>query len=560
MLSQLYIENVAVIQKAELTFRKGLNVLTGETGAGKSIIIDAIHAVLGERVSKELVRTGTSAALISAVFQDLSPKIAEILERLGYPAEEDGSLLLQRVIGAEGKGSCRINGRPATVSVLKELGVHLIHIHGQNESYDLLSPNLHLEYIDAMGELLPLRESYQVCYRQMRAIEQERDALQMDEAAKARKIDLLTYQIDELETAQLRPGELEELNEQKNFYQNGERVAHALMEAQSVLAGDEQTAGAQQALEQAAASLREAARYFPAAQTVSERVNSLVFELEDCGEEVRTLIQQAECDPARLEEIEDRLDVLYRLSRKYGETEEEMLSFLEHAKKELDQITFSEERREQLDARYQEAKEKAEELALKLSEKRRKTALILAERVKKELAFLNMPGVRLSVSQQRCPLNLMGCDEMQFLISTNPGEPPKPLAKIASGGELSRIMLSIKTVLADKDAIDTLIFDEIDAGVSGSAAQKVGMKLKEVSSSRQVLCITHSAQIAALADEHLLIQKEVQEGRTFTHVDILDFEGRKQELARIIGGVQVTDLTLKSAEEMLSMAGISKEG
>ena len=560
MLSQLYIENIAVIQKAELTFHRGLNVLTGETGAGKSIIIDAIHAILGERVSKELVRTGASAALVSAVFQDPSPKIADVLEQLGYPLEEDGALLLQRTIGAEGKGSCRINGRPATVSALRELGMHLIHIHGQNESYDLLSPNLHLEYIDAMGDLFPLRESYQMWYQKLRAIEQERDALQMDEAAKARKIDLLTYQIDELESAQIRPGELEELTQQKNFYQNGERVANALMEAQSVLAGDEEAAGAQQALEQAAASLREATRYFPAVQPVSERINSLVFELEDCGEEVRTLLQQSDCDPARLEEIEERLDILYRLSRKYGETEEEMLSFLEHAKQELEQITLSEERREQLDARYHETEKKAWELARELSEKRRETSLVLAESVKQELAFLNMPGVRLSVSQRPCALTPMGCDEMQFLISTNPGEPPKPLAKIASGGELSRIMLSIKTVLADKDAIDTLIFDEVDTGVSGSAAQKVGMKLKEVSSSRQVLCITHSAQIAALADEHLLIQKEVQQGRTFTHVDILDFEGRKQELARIIGGVQVTDLTLKSAEEMLSMAGISKEG
>lgn len=559
MLSQLYIENIAVIERAELSFHKGLNVLTGETGAGKSIVIDAVHAILGERISKDLVRTGASSALISAVFDNSSPEVAETLERLGYPMEEDGALLIQRTISAEGKSNCRINGRPATVSALKELGVDLIHIHGQNESYDLLSPNLHIQYIDAMGELGGLLARYQEQYRAMRAIREERDALHMDESEKARRIDLLTYQIEELESAQIRIGELQELTEQKNFYQNGEKVAASLMEAQSVLSGDEEVAGAQQALEQAVTSLREAARYFPASEGLAERMQGLVFELEDCAQELRSLVQQTDWDPQQLEEIEERLDLLYRLTRKYGETEEEMLAFLEQAKTELDQITLSEERLAQLDANYREAEEKAIKLAEQLSNERRKAAARFAERVKQELTFLNMPGVRLIVSQERCGLNSMGCDEIQFLISTNLGEPPKPIAKIASGGELSRMMLSIKTVLADKDAIDTLIFDEVDTGVSGSAAQKVGLKLKEVAHSRQVLCITHSAQIAALADEHLLIRKDVHGGRTFTHVDILDFAGRKRELARIIGGVQMTDLTLKSAEEMLSMAGISKE-
>lgn len=559
MLSQLYIENIAVIERAELSFHKGLNVLTGETGAGKSIVIDAVHAIIGERVSKELVRSGASSACISAVFDNVSQEASNLLEELGFPMEEDGTLLCQRTISAEGKSGCRINGRPATVSALKELGAHLIHIHGQNESYDLLSPNLHIQYIDGLGEHTPLLARYQEQYRAWRALREERDALEINEAEKARRIDLLTYQIEELDAAQLRAGELQELNEQKNFYQNGEKVAAAFQQAQRVLSGDEEVAGAQQALEEASAALKEAARYFPSSAELAERVYGLTFELEDCAQELRSLSQQTESEPGRLEEIEERLDLLYRLSRKYGETEEEMLAFLEQASTELEQITMSEERKKQLDARCQKAEEKAAGLAAQLSEKRTKAAAVFVERVKKELAFLNMPGVRLTVSQKRCGLNPMGCDDIQFLISTNPGEPPKPIAKIASGGELSRIMLSIKTVLADQDAIGTLIFDEVDTGVSGSAAQKVGMKLKEVSRSRQVLCITHSAQIAALADEHLLIHKDVREGRTFTHVDILDFSGRKKELARIIGGVQVTSLTLDSAEEMLHLAGIQGE-
>lgn len=559
MLSQLYIENIAVIERAELTFHKGLNVLTGETGAGKSIVIDAIHAVLGERISKELVRTGAACAIISAVFDAPAPEAEAALERLGYPKEEDGALFIQRTISAEGKSSCRINGRPATVSALKELGVHLIHIHGQNESYDLLSPNLHIQYIDAMGELGGLLARYQEQYRALRSIREERDALRMDESEKARRMDLLAYQIEELESAQLRAGELQELTEQRNFYQNGEKVAASLMEAQRFLSGDEETSGAEQALEQAVSSLREAARFFPASEGLAQRMQELSFELEDCTGELRDLAQQTDWDPQRLEDIEERLDSLHRLTRKYGETEEEMLAFLERAKTELDQISLSEERRAQLDDDYREAKEKATRLAESLSQERRKAAAKFAERVKREMTFLNMPGVRLIVAQNLCGLNSMGCDDIQFLISTNPGEPPKPIAKIASGGELSRMMLSIKTALADKDAIDTLIFDEVDTGVSGSAAQKVGLKLKEVSRSRQVICITHSAQIAALADEHLRIHKEIREGRTFTHVDILDFAGRKKELARIVGGVQMTDLTLKSAEEMLIMAGFSKQ-
>ena len=341
MLSQLYIENIAVIERAELTFHKGLNVLTGETGAGKSIVIDAIHAVLGERISKELVRTGAACAIISAVFDAPAPEAEAALERLGYPKEEDGALFIQRTISAEGKSSCRINGRPATVSALKELGVHLIHIHGQNESYDLLSPNLHIQYIDAMGELGGLLARYQEQYRALRSIREERDALRMDESEKARRMDLLAYQIEELESAQLRAGELQELTELRNFYQNGEKVAASLMEAQRFLSGDEETSGAEQALEQAVSSLREAARYFPASEGLAQRMQELSFELEDCTGELRDLAQQTDWDPQRLEDIEERLDSLHRLTRKYGETEEEMLAFLERAKTELDQISLS---------------------------------------------------------------------------------------------------------------------------------------------------------------------------------------------------------------------------
>lgn len=560
MLSQLYIENIAVIEKAEIHFNAGLNVLTGETGAGKSIVIDAIHTILGQRTSRDMIRTGSPSAFVSASFTGLSQQFCEFLAELGYAAEEEGTLFLQRSVSMEGKGSCRINGRPAPVSVLKEIGLRLINIHGQNESYALLSPERHIAYLDGFGNYAALLEEYQGQYQELCAVKRELRELTLDDSEKMRRMDLLQFQIEEITNAQIRVGEQETLQEKRNRYVNSGKIASALQEAHAALSGeDDGFSGAQQALEAACRSLQEAARYDARLTALASRVQGLSYELDDCCQELRDAGNGVEFDPAELEQIERRLDELYRLERKYGETEEEMLDFLAKAEKELEGIAFSEQRKEALEQEYRQSREKAEQLAQTLSECRRKAAELFTSRVQEELAFLDMPHVRLEVEQNRCPLNETGGDEIQFLISTNPGEPPKPLAKIASGGELSRMMLAIKNVLADSDQIDTLIFDEVDTGISGSAAQKVGLKLREVSRNRQVICVTHSAQIAALADEHLLIQKNVRDGRTFTAVFPLDFEGRQREIARIIGGVKITGLTLESAREMLEMAGFREE-
>lgn len=554
MLSHLYIENVAVIERAEIFFHRGLNVLTGETGAGKSIVIDAIGAILGQRTPRDLVRTGARSALISAQFEEVSPEIQEALKKFGCSAEEDGSLLLQREISAEGKGSCRVNGRPVAVSTLKEIGALLINIHGQHESYELLSPERHITYLDKMGDLLPLLAEYRKSFQELRKIKEELDAVCLDESEKERRMDLLNYQINELEAASIKPGEREVLSEQRTLYLNSERVANNLHRARSSLEGEENNGSAIDRLSDAVSALEDASYFFPKLEKTLCRIRDALYELEDCSSELEDASDALEYDPAELAQIEDRLDLLYRLSRKYGENEEEMLAFLEQAKKEYEEIELSDQRRMELESHFEKVKEEAKALARTLSQKRLETAKEFTRRVREELSFLNMPGVSLSVASERCPLNFFGCDKIEFLFSTNPGEPPKPISKIASGGELSRIMLAVKNVLADKDAISTLIFDEVDTGVSGSAAQKVGLKLCAVSRSRQVLCVTHLAQIAALGRHHYLIAKYVKDGRTFTEVKELDFEGRKRELARIIGGVSVTELTLRSAEEMLFFA------
>lgn len=554
MLTQLYIENIAVIEKASIAFQPGFNVLTGETGAGKSILIDSLHAVLGERTSRDLIRTGARAAFVSASFSQVEQGAEEKLRELGFAAEEDGTLLLQREIGAEGKSSCRINGRPATVSALREIGALLINIHGQHESYGLLSPESHMGYLDRMGVPEALVQAYRDAYRRMCRVKKELDGFQMDEAQKARQIDLLTYQIDELESAQLRAGEQEELTERRDLFRNSEKVAGALQTAKSALDGGEEAEGALSGVTDAADALMDAGRYLPAAAALAERLRGVQYELEDCAPEIGALADGLEYDPAELEQIEERLDLLYRLGLKYGGSAEEMLAFLEDCKKQLSDIVLSDEHIARLTKAYGEAEAEAQKCAGALSAKRREIAKVFAGRVKEELSFLDMPQVAFLVECGEAALGPTGCDRIQFLISTNPGEPAKPLAKIASGGELSRIMLAIKTVLAGSDHIATLIFDEIDTGISGSAAQKVGLKLREVSRTRQVICVTHLAQIAALANAHFLIKKHVEHARTYTNVTALDHEGRKRELARIMGGAEITELLLQNAEEMLRLA------
>ncbi len=550
MLTNLYIENIAVIEKVSIDFGQGLNVLTGETGAGKSIIIDSINAVLGNRTSKDLIRSGSDSAFVSAEFTDPSEKALEVLSEYGFEPE-DGVVIIQRELNASGKGKCRINGRPTTAAILKAVGIYLMNIHGQHESYELMSPEQHIRYIDKLGELSDEVQAYSEVYHRYKKQKAELDKARYDEAERERRLDLLRYQVDELENADLYVGEYEELLEQRTMIENKEKIAEALNEVRELLNGSDDSDGAIQMLETASGSIGDITNVYPDAQSVAERLQSAVYELEDCCSEVISMSESADGEVESLDDIEDRIDLIHRLGRKYGTTIEEMLAFLENAKKELEYLEKYEENREALTEECQKSFQQANALAKALSEKRAEVGKRFSAEVKQEMAFLDMPNVELVVSQKTCPLNANGCDEIELLISTNPGEAPKPVAKIASGGELSRMMLAIKNVLADKDDIDTLIFDEVDTGISGSASQKVGFKLKEVSASRQVLCVTHQAQIAALADNHFKIAKTVKDGKTYTGVTTLDHEGRRSELARIIGGVEITKATLDYAEELL---------
>ncbi len=548
VLAQLFINNIAVIERASIDLDQGFTVLTGETGAGKSIIIDAIHAVLGERTSKELVRTGEPAASVSALFTGLSQDTLELLSSLSVP-EEDNSLLIQRNIRLEGKSTCKLNGAPATVSMLKTIAPRLVGIHGQHESYELLSPELHMNYIDSFARLESLLERYQASYRHLRELQRELRALNTDEGEKTRRMDLLRYQIDEIEGAGITPGERETLTQNRELVRNSEKVSTAVEQVKALLSGDEDSSGTLSDISQAAGELERASAYLPQLEEPLQKLREAGFLLEDASSLLHGLA--VDFDPSALDGIEERLDQLYRLGLKYGETEEQMLQYLADCQEELHKIEFSDEEREKLREAYEEEKRRAIALAKELSEKRKAAGERFVGQVKSELAFLNMPGVEFVVEIERIPLTPTGCDKLQFLVSANKGEPPKPLSKIASGGELSRIMLAVKTVLSGRDKVDTLIFDEVDAGVSGAAANKIGEKLRQVSQNRQVLCITHLPQIAAMADHHLRISKHVVKGRTFTQVDPLDWEGRKQEVARIIGGEDITQLQLDMAEEML---------
>ncbi len=555
MLWSLHIENIAVIEKADITFDAGFNVLTGETGAGKSIIIDSINAVLGERVSRDLVRSGSEQAAVSAVFSDLSAAAQDKLRELGFETDEDGMLLIQRTISAEGKGGCRINGRPATVSMLRECGRLLVNIHGQHENQALLAPEKHVEYLDRLGGLMPLRAEYRAAYEEWQRLRRQLDAVQMDEDQKLRQLDLLRYQVDEIEAAELVPGESAQLQERRTFFRNVEKIAQGLYAARALLQGDEDTDGALTGIERAVSQVQDAGRYMDEAAKLGERMENLQYELEACAEEVRGLTEQLEFDPQELEQVESRLDVIRRLTAKYGPEEEDVLAFLEKARQELEQIETADETAARLRIQLEKAEKAAGEAARRLTAARQKAAEIFTRDVLEQLKFLDMPGVRLQVQILPVPLTAAGGDHVEFRIAANPGEEPKSIARIASGGELSRIMLALKSVMADADDIDTLVYDEIDVGISGRAAWKVGIKLRETAQGtkavrRQVLCVTHLAQIAAQAHHHLLIEKSVHDGRTYTAVRSLDRAGREDELARIIGG-EVTAASREAAREML---------
>lgn len=554
MLKTLDIENIAVIEKAQIEFSEGFNVLTGETGAGKSIVVDSINAILGERTSRELVRNGADFAFVSALFTDINNTVKSKLTELGYSPEEDSSLLLTRRISSDGKSSCKINGRAATVSVLREIGETLVNIHGQHDSQSLLNPDCHYKFIDMLSGGNGLIDEYKKAFSDFIHIRRRLKQLTVQAEKDDNNTELLDFQIKELENADIKIGETERLTARKKALENADGALAAYNAVLSAISGDDEVAGVKLSL---AGVANEIEKYSDVSEDTS-KAYSLLQNIDDELETVKSLVERAaqslDFDPDEKEKIDERLDQLYRLGKKYGNTEEEMLQSLETAKKKRALINTDEEELEKLTGEYDKAFEKVEKLAEKLSDLRKKTALKFESDVKSQLEFLDMPKISFKVKFEKGILSSVGTDKIEFLISTNPGEPPKPLAKIASGGELSRIMLAIKNILAYNDTVDTLIFDEIDTGVSGRASVKIGMKLKSVSKSTQVITVTHSAQIAAFANTHFLIQKDYENGRTYTRVTTLDFEKRKYELARIMGGLQITDALLAGAEEMLKNA------
>ena len=554
MLSNLQIENIAVIKSASIDFENGFNVMTGETGAGKSIVIDSLNAILGERTSRELIRSGADSASVCAEFQNVGDNVKNELEKLGI--EKDDTLIVSRKLTPDGKNVCRINGMPATVSMLKALGVQLVDIHGQLDNQSLLSPETHCSFIDKLAgsgrELNEFKELYSLYIKK----ENELKSLNTDVNEKNRRLDILNYQIEEIQKADIRPGEKDELTEKLGFLRNAEKVLDLLHAAYAALNGDGEMPGAADIAADAASKLLSAADYSSDFAETANGVNDAAMNLSAYTEELRDKIYSLDYDPNETERAEERLDVIYRLSQKYGDSEEDILAYLENAEKERDALSFSDERAEQLRAETEKAYNEALAAAKKLSEIRIEAGKKFSADVERELAFLDMPSVKFIVNDSVGELYENGIDNIEFLLSANAGEEPKPLSKIASGGELSRIMLAIKCVLSELDDIDTLIFDEIDSGVSGRAALKIAAKMKELSKTHQVICVTHLAQIAAFADEHKLISKEEKDGRTYTCIASLDYNGRKYELARIMGGLTVTQSILNSAEELLSSAEI----
>lgn len=554
MLSNLQIENIAVIKSASIDFENGFNVMTGETGAGKSIVIDSLNAILGERTSRELIRSGADSASVCAEFQNVGDNVKNELEKLGI--EKDDTLIVSRKLTPDGKNVCRINGMSATVSMLKALGVQLVNIHGQLDNQSLLSPETHCSFIDKLAgsgrELNEFKELYSLYIKK----ENELKSLNTDVNEKNRRLDILNYQIEEIQKADIRPGEKDELTEKLGFLRNAEKVLDLLHTAYAALNGDGEMPGAADVAADAASKLLSAADYSSDFTETANGVNDAAMNLSAYTEELRDKIYSLDYDPNETERAEERLDVIYRLSQKYGDSEEDILAYLENAEKERDALSFSDERAEQLRAETEKAYNEALAAAKKLSELRIEAGKKFSADVERELAFLDMPSVKFIVNDSVGELYENGIDNIEFLLSANAGEEPKPLSKIASGGELSRIMLAIKCVLSELDDIDTLIFDEIDSGVSGRAALKIAAKMKELSKTHQVICVTHLAQIAAFADEHKLISKEEKDGRTYTCIASLDYNGRKYELARIMGGLTVTQSILNSAEELLSSAEI----
>ena len=548
MLRLLHIENIAVIEQAEIAFDRGFNVLTGETGAGKSIVIDAISAILGERTYRDVIRTGADRAFVSAVFDGVPnlPWFAE--NRVEYDPSE---LLVQREVYADGKNVCRVNGRPVTVAILKKLGGQLVNIHGQHDSQQLFDETKHLSYLDLFARNEAERTAYAACYERVLSLRREQERLTLDEGEKLRRVEALQYQLEEIGRAALQPGEDEQLENRRKLLQNAEKLSEALTAAAMALSGGEDASGAVDLVGEADHALARIARYDEGLAALGDRLSNLQYELEDVAGELRDHLDQMAYSGEELEQIESRLDVIHRLKRKYGGSVEEILQYAEKAQRELDEITFSEERLAQLEKELAAVTAEAKAAGLLLRATRQTAARAMETRLSQELAALDMPRAQFVCQLEETDLTPDGLDSLRFLMTANVGEALKPLSKVASGGELARIMLAIKNVLAEQDRVGTLIFDEVDAGVSGRAAQKVAEKLRAVSKNKQVLCVTHLPQIAAAADVHLLIAKTEREGRTYTQVTALDRPGRTREIARIIGGAEITETTLRSAGEML---------
>ena len=549
MLSLLHIENIAVIERSDISFDRGFNVLTGETGAGKSIIIDAITAIIGERAYRDMIRTGTSKASVRAVFTDV-PRFPWFEEN---GVEYDPETVIQREVHLDGKNVCRVNGALVSVSILRKLGMQLINIHGQHDSATLFDEANHLSFLDAFGDNEALRADYTEKYEAVAKLRREIDRMTMDEGEKLRRMETLKYQIKEIEKANLRPGEDEELEERRKLLQNSEKIADGMNDAVENIYGSDDADGAAGMLATAERALARIAKFSEQIASLHERAADLMYQVQDLAEEVRDARDNLAYSADELEEIESRLDVIHKLRRKYGVTCADILEYLDKAKKELDEIEFADDHLEKLKKKLSKAEKTAWEAAKSLRENRKETAVSMSERILTELTQLDMPRVQFSCQFTELDLTPNGADAVAFYMSANAGEALKPMSKVASGGELARIMLAMKNVLAERDQVNTLIFDEVDTGVSGRAAQKVAEKLRSVAAHKQVLCVTHLPQLAALANTHLLIAKAEREGRTYTTVTPLDIEGRKKELARIIGGTNITETTLKSAEEMLRL-------
>lgn len=548
MLSLLHIENIAVIEQADISFDKGFNVLTGETGAGKSIVIDAISAILGQRAYRDMIRTGTSKASVRAVFTKV-PNFPWFEEN---GVEYDGETVIQRDIFLDGKNVCRVNGTLVTVAILHKLGIQLINIHGQHDSASLFDEENHLRFLDAFADNGGLLADYREKFAAVSELRRQIDRMTMDEGEKLRRMETLKYQIAEIEKADLKSGEDEVLEQRRKLLQNSEKLSQGLEEASEALLGGDDSDGAAALLAQAAYALSRIARYSDDYTGFQERLTDLKYQVQDIADEVRDSLDELSYSADELETIEARLDIIHRLRRKYGADCDEILAYLDKARKELDEIEFADDRVEQLKKKLAKQEKQAWDAALALRKNRQEQGAVMAEKILSELSQLDMPRVQFQCRFRETELTSEGADAVAFYLSANAGEDLKPLSKVASGGELARIMLSMKNVLAEKDAVDTLIFDEVDTGVSGRAAQRIAEKLKSLAKHKQVLCVTHLPQLAALADTHMLIAKSEHDGRTYTTVTPLDRKGRAMELARIIGGTHITETTLKSAEEMLS--------